>query len=51
MKPTSAVAKSINRREIDEEFMIAPARMNIGMARSGKLWAPSYIVSATLGSM
>ena len=51
MKPTSAVAKSISRREIDEEFMIAPARMNIGMARSGKLCAPSYIVSATLGSM
>ena len=49
MKPTSEEAKSISRREMPPAFMMAPARMNIGIAIKGKLRAPSYMVSATLG--
>ena len=51
MKPTNAVANAISRREIDEAFMIAPDKMNSGIASSGKLDAPSYITSARLGSI
>src|SRR5581483_10635506 len=39
------------RRDIDEAFMIAPDRMNRGIASSGKLEAPSYITSARFGSI
>ena len=51
MNPTSATARSISRCVIDDEFMIAPARMNIGIASSGKLVAPSNMTSARFGSM
>ena len=49
-KPTSDAAKSIRRREMLEAFMIAPARMNSGMAISGKLVAPSNMVRPILGN-
>ena len=51
MKPTKAEAKAISRREMPEVFMIAPAMMKSGMARSGKLVAPSNITMATLGKI
>ena len=51
MKPTIAIARSISRCVIEDEFMIAPARMNIGIASSGKLVAPSNITSARFGSI
>ncbi len=40
IQPTSAWQKSISRCEIPEAFMIAAARMNSGIASSGKLVAP-----------
>ena len=40
MNPSSAEAKLIRRLEMPEEFMMAPARMNSGIAISGKLVAP-----------
>ena len=40
IQPTSAWQKSISRCEIPEVFMIAAARMNSGIAMSGKLVAP-----------
>lgn len=49
-KPSSAEAKAIRRREMPEVFMIAPARMNSGMAMSGKFVAPLYMTSGTFGS-
>ena len=45
-KPISAAVKSISRREMPPVFMRAPARMKSGIAISGKLVAPSKIVSA-----
>ena len=48
--PKIAEAKAIRRREIPVEFMIAPARLNRGMAINGKLVAPSIITSATFGN-
>ena len=39
-QPNSADANAISRREMPEAFMIAPARMNSGIASSGKLVAP-----------
>ena len=51
MKPSSAEAKAISRREMPEVFMMAPARMNMGMASSGNLVAPSYMTSARFGSI
>lgn len=51
IEPTSAVQKSIRRREIEDEFMTAPAKMNIGMAISGKLEAPSCRTRAALTSI
>jgi hypothetical protein len=49
--PSSAEAKAISRRDRPEEFMIAPAKMNSGIANKGKLVAPSNMTRATLGSM
>ena len=49
-KPTSAEAKAIRRRDRLLEFMIAPARMNSGMASSGKLVAPLNMTMAELSS-
>ena len=40
MKPSTALAKAISRVVMPEAFMIAPARMNSGMAISGKFVAP-----------
>ncbi len=40
IQPNSADANAISRREMPDAFMIAPARMNSGMASSGKLVAP-----------
>ena len=40
IQPSSALQKSISRCEMPEVFMIAPARMNSGIAISGKLVAP-----------
>ena len=40
IQPNIDDAKAIRRREIPEAFMIAPARMNSGIASSGKLVAP-----------
>ena len=39
IQPKSAVANPTRRLEMPEEFMMAPARMNKGMASSGKLVA------------
>ncbi len=50
MKPNSADAKAISRRDRLDEFMMAPARMNSGMASSGKLVAPPNMVMAALSS-
>ena len=49
--PIRAEAKEIRRWEMPDEFMIAPARMNKGMASSGTFVAPSYMTSARLGRM
>ena len=51
MKPSSEEAKAIRRRLMPEVFMIAPARMNSGMAISGKLLAPSYRVTAAVSRL
>jgi len=40
MKPSTALANAIRRLEMPEAFIIAPARMNSGIAISGKLVAP-----------
>ena len=48
MKPNSAEANAISRREMPDGFMMAPARMNSGMAISGKLVAPENMVMAAL---
>ena len=40
IQPNSADANAIRRREMPDAFMIAPARMNSGIASSGKLVAP-----------
>jgi len=50
MKPSSAVAKAIRRDEIPEAFMIAPARMNSGIASSGKLVAALYTTMGRFSS-
>ena len=39
-QPNTDEAKAIRRREMPDAFMIAPARMNSGIASSGKLVAP-----------
>ena len=51
IKPKHAEAKAISRRESDDTFMIEPAKMNSGIASSGKLEAPSNISSAEFTSM
>ena len=51
MKPKIAEAKAISRRESDDTFMIDPARMNSGIASSGKLEAPSNMTSAVFTSI
>ena len=48
MKPNRAEAKAIRRRDKLDEFMMAPAKMNNGMDRSGKLVAPVNMVMAAL---
>src|SRR5581483_2335393 len=40
MKPSSAEANAISRRDMPSAFMIAPARQNSGIAISGKLVDP-----------
>ncbi len=50
MNPTMAEANAIRRRLIPEAFMIAPARMNSGMAISGNEVAPSNMTRAAFGS-
>ena len=40
IQPNSADANAISRCEMPDAFMIAPARMNSGIASSGKLVAP-----------
>src|SRR5207248_10179786 len=50
MNPSSADESAMRRREIPDAFMIAPARMNSGMAMSGKLVAPVYMTMGTFGS-
>ena len=49
--PSIAEANAIRRLEMPEAFMIAPERMNRGIAISGKLVAPLYKVIATFGSV
>src|SRR6266567_4262062 len=49
--PKSDEANAINRREMPDAFMIAPARMNSGIASSGKLVAPLYATIARFGRM
>src|SRR5437867_4188967 len=51
IQPNSEVANAIRRREIPDAFMIAPARMNSGIASSGKLVAPLYATIARFGRM
>jgi hypothetical protein len=46
INPTKAEAKAIKRLEIPEVFMIAPARINNGIAINGKFVAPTYITIA-----
>ena len=45
-KPTKAEAKAINLREIPELFIIAPAKINKGIAINGKFIDPSNITMA-----
>jgi hypothetical protein len=45
-KPTKAEAKAINLLEIPEVFIIAPAKINKGIAIRGKFLAPLYIIKA-----
>ena len=45
--PISAETKLISRTEMPEVFIRLPARMNSGMAISGKDVAPVYSVMAT----
>ena len=49
-KPNSADANAISRRDRLDVFMIAPARMNSGIASSGKLVAPVNITMAAFSS-
>src|SRR6476661_6719682 len=49
IQPNSDVANAISRREIPDAFMIEPARMNSGIASSGKLVAPLYVTTARFG--
>src|SRR5210317_743719 len=51
IKPKSAEAKAIKRREMPEVFMMAPAKMNRGIASRGNLVAPSNMTRAMLGRM
>jgi len=44
--PTKAEAKAINLLEIPELFIIAPAKINKGIAIKGKLVEPTYITIA-----
>src|SRR5437762_12559724 len=48
-QPKSDDANAISLREIPDAFMIAPARMNSGIASSGKLVAPLYATIARFG--
>jgi len=48
IKPTSAEAKAINLLEIPELFIMAPAKINKGIAINGKLFDPLYIARAVL---
>jgi len=48
IKPMQAEAKAINLLEIPELFIIAPAKINKGIAISGKLLAPLYMARAVL---
>ena len=50
IKPISAEANAISLREIPPVFIMAPAKINNGMARRGNFVAPSNITSATFGS-
>ena len=50
IKPTSAVARLIRRREMPDAFMIAPARMKRGMAMRANLVDPEKRTMAALGS-
>ena len=50
-KPKQAEVNAISRREMLDAFMMAPARMNSGMASSGKLEAPSNMTSAMFGRL
>ena len=45
-KPTKAEAKAIKRLEIPDVFMIAPAKINNGIAINGKFVAPTYMTIA-----
>src|SRR5437763_3619976 len=49
--PNNDDANAINRREMPDAFMIAPARMKSGIASRGKLVAPLYATIARLGRM
>src|SRR6185437_12747433 len=51
IQPNSDVVNAISRREIPDAFMIEPARMNSGIASSGKLVAPLYVTTARFGRM
>src|SRR5438270_14049937 len=48
--PSIAEESAMSRREIPEAFMIAPARMNSGMAMRGKLVAPEYMARGAFAS-
>src|SRR5438034_6254197 len=50
-QPNNDEANAISRREMPDAFMIAPARMNKGIASSGKLVAPLYATIARFGRM
>src|SRR5690348_2485710 len=49
IQPNSDDANAISRREMPDAFMIAPARMNNGIASSGKFVAPLYVTIARFG--
>ncbi len=51
IQPNSAEAKLIKRREIPDEFMMAPAKMNKGIASSGNFVAPLNMTIAMLGRL
>src|SRR5258705_7184402 len=50
MKPSSAEESAMSRREMPDAFMIAPAKTKSGMAISGKLVAPVYMMMGTFAS-